>query len=110
MRDLRGNLLVMGKKAFEAEAALGGEGQVTLELDGAKHRSGRTMNTRNGLVLACITRYPGRGTTEIAKRTGLREPTVSEIVSDLVEEGSVQQLKTGGKRLYNRRLAESSSH
>ena len=89
---------------------LGCEGWATLEFDGAKDKSGWMMSTRHRLVLACITRYPDRRTTEIAKRTGLLERTVSEIVLDLVEEGWVQQLKTGEKRLYNRRLAESSSH
>ena len=47
------------------------ETKVTLDLDGVGHESGWTLLMRHGLVLACITQYPGRGTAEIAKRRGL---------------------------------------
>ena len=85
------------------------EGQVTRELDGAGNRSGWTLLTRHGLVMACITRYPGRGTAEIAKRLGLREGTVSQIVVELVEEGRVRSRKAGRRSFYHRVLAASLS-
>ena len=78
---------------------------VAVQGGGVRNELGWLAFARHSLVLACITRYPGRDTNDIAKRVGLRQQTVTEIVGELIEAGRIFVRSAGRKKLYHRRPA-----
>ena len=81
------------------------QADVALQGGGVRNELGWLALARHSLVLACITRYPGRDTNDIAKRVGLRKQTVTEVVAELIEAGRVLVRSAGRKKLYHRRPA-----
>lgn len=71
---------------------------------------GWTFLSNHAHVLLCITRDPEVRLTEVARRVGIGERAVHNIVNDLVEAGYVTRTRVGRRNIYEVDLERPLRH